>query len=148
MPKFPSVIDLSHLGGLGFRLDGEAAFDFSGYSVSSAGDVNGDGFDDFVIGALTQGPIGAGAAYVVFGGSSGFPAVTNLASLNGTNGFKLSGHSSNEFAGGSVAGGDVNGDGFSDIIVGAYRADPNGKVNAGTAYVVYGHAGGFPANTD
>src|SRR4051812_35845138 len=116
MAQFPAVINVSHLGSLGFRLNGAAAFDLSGYAVSSAGDVNGDGFNDILVGAQTEGPIGAGAAYIVYGGPSGFPATTDLGTLNGMTGFKLSGHGINDFAGGSVASGDINGDGFSDIV--------------------------------
>ncbi len=50
---FASALDLSSLdGSTGFRLDGIEAIDHSGCSVSSAGDVNGDGFDDLIIGAI------------------------------------------------------------------------------------------------
>ena len=44
--------------------------------------------------------------------------------------------------------GDVNGDGIGDVIVGAWRADPGGRVNAGTSYVVFGRTGGFPVSVD
>ena len=64
-------IDLSSLAGAnGFQISGEAAGDYSGRSVSAAGDVNGDGFDDLIVGASGADPNGAasGASYVVFGG--------------------------------------------------------------------------------
>ena len=68
---YPAEINLSDLNGLnGFVLNGEAAFDYSGRSVSAAGDINGDGIDDLVIGADNASPNGnsdAGRSYVVFG---------------------------------------------------------------------------------
>ena len=62
-------------------------------SVSGAGDVNGDGFDDLIVGAFRADPNGShsGASYVVFGRASGFASNLNLSSLDGTNGFRLSG---------------------------------------------------------
>jgi hypothetical protein len=52
MPDFPASLDLASLDGInGFRLDGSDAFDYSGRTVSSAGDINGDGFDDVIVGA-------------------------------------------------------------------------------------------------
>ena len=70
-----------------------AADDRSGCSVASAGDVNGDGFADLIVGASGADPHGnySGASYVVFGKASGFAANLDLSSLNGSNGFKLSG---------------------------------------------------------
>jgi hypothetical protein len=83
-----SNIDLSSLNGTSrFRLSGEAINDSAGILVASAGDVNGDGIDDLIVGADQ-----AGAGYVVFGKtSSGFASNIDLSSRNGDNGFKLSG---------------------------------------------------------
>src|SRR5262252_5002220 len=94
MAQFPANIDLSSLDGTtGFKLSGAAAYDFSGTSVASAGDVNGDGFADLIVGAPRADPHGgqSGASYVVFGQASGFAANIDLSTLNGTTGFKLSG---------------------------------------------------------
>jgi len=67
---FPASLALSSLDGTnGFRLNGVAALDFSGNAVSRAGDVNGDGLADLLIGAFGADPNGerSGASYVVFG---------------------------------------------------------------------------------
>ncbi|MEQ1816142.1 MAG: hypothetical protein ABL861_06675, partial [Nitrosomonas sp.] len=145
---FSAAMNLSSLNGNdGFRLDGEAAFDKSGYSVSTAGDVNGDGFDDLIVGAWEADPNGfaSGSSYVVFGKASGFSAAMNLSTLNGSNGFRLDGEAAGDHSGYSVStAGDVNGDGFDDVIVGSYRASPNGTYS-GSSYVVFGKASGFSA---
>ena len=147
-PASVAALQLSSLNGTnGFQLNGEAAYDYSGRSVSAAGDINGDGFDDLLIGANGANPNGSrsGTTYVVFGQVGGFGAELQLSSLNGSNGFKIHGEAAYDYSGLSVsAAGDINGDGFDDILIGAYRADPNGSYS-GTAYVVFGQAGGFGA---
>ncbi|MDH4385125.1 MAG: M10 family metallopeptidase C-terminal domain-containing protein [Caulobacter sp.] len=148
---FSADVDLTALNGTdGFQLAGVAAGNQTGYSCDSAGDINGDGLDDMIIGANFASPNGtySGASYVVFGKASSFGASFDLSTLNGTNGFKLSGVNVRDEAGLSVsAAGDINGDGFADIFVGAPLADPNGD-KSGQAYVVFGKAGGFAANLD
>ena len=149
MPLYPANIDLSTLNGTtGFRLSGAAAGDSSGVSVASAGDVNGDGFADVIVGASLADPngSGSGASYVVFGKAGGFASNVGLSSLDGSTGFRLSGAAAGDLSGISVASaGDVNGDGFTDLIVGAIGADPNGS---GASYVVFGKAGGFASNIE
>ena len=144
-PGTDGVLDLSALDGTnGFTLNGIDQGDVSGYSVSSAGDVNGDGYDDLIIGARGADPNGArsGETYVVYGGTSapGANGVLDLSALDGTNGFVLTGTDPDDRSGRSVSSaGDVNGDGYDDLIIGAHRADPNGA-NSGETYVVYGGA--------
>ncbi len=124
---------------------GAASGDLAGHSVSSAGDVDGDGRDDLIIGALNAGPNGpsSGAAYVVLGTSGGFPSPLALGALTGADGFVLRGAAAGDFTGISVsAAGDVNGDGLPDVIVGAYAADPNGS-SSGASYVVFGTSKGY-----
>ena len=100
------------------------------------------GNDDLVIGAN-----GVGTVYVVYGRTpaSPFPAVFELSSLNGTNGFSVSQLAASDYLGTAVAGpGDVNGDGIDDLLLGAYGADPSGRSAAGQAYVIFGRSS-FPA---
>eukprot|EP01030_Chromulinospumella_sphaerica_P016284 gene16284-biopygen14302 len=148
---FAAVIALSSLDGTnGFQINGAAAFDQSGVSVASAGDVNGDGFDDLIIGALGADPNGSysGAAYVVFGKAGGFTSTFELSSLNGTNGFRFNGAAASDICGFSVASaGDVNDDGYDDLIIGAVSATTGG-IRHGASYVVFGKAAGFDASLE
>ena len=146
-PGTSGELDLSMLDGTnGFILTGIDANDRSGSSVSSAGDVNGDGYDDLIIGAYygdSNGDSSAGETYVVYGGASapGTDGVLDLGALDGTNGFTLTGIDVGDLSGLSVSSaGDVNGDGYDDLIIGARFADPNGASGAGETYVIYGGA--------
>ena len=128
----------------GLRIEGLAANDRLGTSVSAAGDINGDGIDDIVIGAT-----GNGAAYVVFGSSSSLGPAFDVSTLNGTNGFALNNVVFGSEPSTSVSNaGDINGDGIDDLLVGAGFADPNSVTNAGEVYVVFGSTGGFSASID
>ena len=130
----------------GFKLKGFGWRDKLGYSVSTAGDVNGDGYADILIGAPefvdladsneTDGP---GKAYVVFGKSGNFGASVDLESLDGTDGFVREGIDEWGESGYSVStAGDENGDGYGDMLIGTYGADSGGDSFAGETYFVYG----------
>ncbi|MCB1742510.1 MAG: FG-GAP repeat protein, partial [Gammaproteobacteria bacterium] len=104
-----------------------------------AGDVNGDGFDDVLIGAQYADPDGkdnTGESYVVFGAAGGFQAEVELSSLDGSNGMALKGIDGGDYSGIVGGAGDVNGDGFDDLIIGAPYADPDGNADVGESYVV------------
>jgi hypothetical protein len=139
------VVNLSAIesGTGGFVINGENSNDFSGYSVSSAGDVNGDGLDDLIVGAhqadLTN-SADAGKSYVVFGKAN--TDAINLSNIvTGTGGFVINGENAGDKSGYSVSSaGDVNGDGLDDLIVGAYYADSAGKADIGKSFVVFGKA--------
>ena len=147
---FAASLNLNTLNGTnGFKIGGAAGNDYVGNSVSSAGDVNGDGFADLIIGAPHVDTNGddSGAAYVVFGKANGFAASTNVSALNGTNGFTINGVAGGDYAGFSVSAGDVNGDGFSDLIIGAKLASPHGTYS-GATYVVFGKASGLGSDIE
>lgn len=132
---FPPSLDPLDLDGTnGFRVPGLAAGDIAGYAVGTAGDINGDGIDDLVVSAAGAGATdNPGHTYVVFGKTSGWTADFDVATLNGSNGFRLVGGDEDRAAT-SIAAGDVNGDGISDLIVGGQ----SGETYAGIAYVVFG----------
>jgi hypothetical protein len=107
-----------------------------GFSVSCAGDVNGDGYSDVIVGAYlyNNGQINEGVAFVYHG------------SVTGINNAAVALLECNQVAasfGASVAGaGDINGDGYSDVVVGANQYD-NGETNEGAAFVYLGSAAGI-----
>ena len=116
---------------------GEDAFDAAGTAVSPAGDVDGDGYDDILVGAPNDddGGTDAGAAYLILGPVSG---TIDLARADA----KFIGEDAFEEAGTSVAAaGDVNGDGFADLLIGA-PGDDDGGAAAGAAYVMFGPVSG------
>ncbi|MBA3301000.1 MAG: FG-GAP repeat protein, partial [Thermoleophilaceae bacterium] len=132
-------VDLAKLGSGGFAIAGAGAGDTAGFAVSGAGDVNGDGLDDVLVGAPQADPgdrSNAGAAYVVFGKASADPV--DLAVL-GAGGISIAGAAGADETGFAVGrAGDLNGDSRADVVVGAPAADPNGRYKAGTAWVIFG----------
>ncbi|TKJ30657.1 hypothetical protein CEE39_08035 [bacterium (candidate division B38) B3_B38] len=134
----PSTIDLS-TESADITVYGDDQYDRSGWSVAS-GDINGDGYDDIIIGAIFADPPGgsaAGEVYVIFGDS--FPSPPYILDLNSWPAdIIICGDDADDICGKSVASGDVNGDGYDDIIIGALWADPGGRTNAGETYVIFG----------
>lgn len=118
---------------------GLASDDWSGFGLAPAGDVNGDGYDDIIVGVPQDDTNGedAGRAYVLFSNATGYlPNFSDV--LAGTGGFVINGAQAGDNAGFSVNGGaDINGDGLSDIVVGAPFASNNG-LKSGSVYVVFG----------
>lgn len=139
--KETSAINLADVakGTGGFVVNGVNANDHAGHSVSSAGDVNGDGLADLIIGApfgdTTRNP---GHAYVVFGKKD--TSAINLAEVAaGKGGFVIKGEKPGENTGLTVSSaGDINGDGLADLLVGAIDVEANGKISSGRTYVVFG----------
>ena len=128
----PGDIDLAALTpSQGFKIIGSGG---GALGTAGAGDVNGDGVDDMMIGALN-----ANSVYVIYGEAGGRSDLT-LSTLTAGQGFKISGVSGENVGSFMTAAGDVNGDGYGDVIIGGGSNDEN-ATNAGAAYVVYGGAG-------
>ncbi|MDQ5984738.1 MAG: hypothetical protein CSYNP_00434 [Syntrophus sp. SKADARSKE-3] len=125
----------------GFSIEGPSGDRYDGWSVSGAGDVNGDGLADLIVGS--NAPTSSyGKSYVVFGKTDTSEVHLGVVAA-GTGGFLINnGTGAADMSGYNVSSaGDVNGDGLADLIVGAYKADPNGIADSGASYVVYGKTG-------
>ncbi len=129
-----ATLDLTQLDGQsGFRLI-DSLHGPLGRFVDTAGDVNGDGITDLIVGSSAANDT-AGAAYVVFGKSGTWAGTVDVAGLTGTNGFAIWGASGSALGNSGSTAGDVNGDGIDDLIVGA--------PNISKAYIVFGHTGAW-----
>ncbi len=138
-------------GTMGFALLGVntgARNGLFGYSMADAADVNGDGLDDLVIGAIRRAS-DAGEIAVIFGSMEGFGAEFDVRSLlpqegnDGSLGAVFAGATTGEQAGISLATGDINGDGMGDIVIGAEDSPAGGIQQAGRVYIVLGNEDGF-----
>ncbi|PAU80450.1 hypothetical protein CK501_08365 [Halovibrio salipaludis] len=138
-------VDLGNLGSDGFKLTNNTDHNFLGNSVQFIGDYNADGYNDIFLGEVGSDTevSHAGRAYVVFGhGGSTFNDV-DVTGLDGNDGFAITTSVSDSRLGSRVHGGDVNGDGRTDLVVGQSWASPNGRTEAGRTAVIYG-AGSAP----
>lgn len=113
-----------------------------GYAVAGAGDLNGDGYGDVLISAYNEVvTIDTGKVFVYYGSASGLPATPDLV-LQGTNEPEMAG-----FGRSLASAGDVNGDGYGDVIIGAYMSTDGSHVREGRAYIFMGSGTGLVATT-
>ncbi len=115
---------------------------YFGISVASAGDVNGDGYSDVIIGSYWYDDganTNEGRAFVYYGSATGLPATPSNTPDDADQGFAWFGCS-------VASAGDVNGDGYSDVIIGAYRYDDGANTDEGRAFVYHGSATGLSAS--
>ncbi|HEY7906494.1 MAG TPA: hypothetical protein VIC53_06200, partial [Wenzhouxiangella sp.] len=146
---FPDEFDVAQLSATdGFRMDGEGKNTIQSVISLEFSDINGDGFDDIVIGVAYGDTKGRGSVYVVFGSESGINGPLDLSNLDGTNGFRVEAESNGNDIGYVVASaGNFNGDAFDDLLITTpYRGnDDNDDGVVGAAYVIFGSGDGFPA---
>lgn len=144
--SFVASFDVSALSGNnGLTLTAAAANDRFGDAVGGGSDINGDGIDDFVVGALLSSAVATqgGRAYVFFGRNS-YPATLSATSATGSGGFTINPVAAGDSLGFSVAmGRDINNDGRDDLAVGSPFADI-GAPGTGSAYVIFGRPAGSP----
>eukprot|EP01089_Gocevia_fonbrunei_P002890 TRINITY_DN1275_c0_g2_i2.p1 TRINITY_DN1275_c0_g2~~TRINITY_DN1275_c0_g2_i2.p1 ORF type:complete len:835 (-),score=201.06 TRINITY_DN1275_c0_g2_i2:271-2775(-) len=148
-PPFTAEFDEQSLDGTnGFIITGNKPLDQLGDQSSLCGDVNGDKLNDILITSRlvdSHNLTNSGASYIIFGSKTRYSSPFNVTLLNGLNGFTITGGAEYDISG-SIAsiGGDVNGDNFDDILIGAYTADVDGKVDCGKVYIIFGNTT-FPA---
>ena len=138
-----NVLDAGTLtGAQGYLIKGPPQSE-TGYAVASAGDVNGDGVPDALIGSSSN------TAWVVFGQRTPNPATITLADIGtpgNTQGYAITRGPEDDFVGSGTAGlGDVNGDGIPDALIGGMSSNHNGRSLSGTAWVVFGQRGSVAA---
>ena len=136
---YPLTIDPILTAVLDAQLEANQASAGLGISVSGAGDVNGDGYDDVIVGAVLYdaGQTNEGAAFVFLGSATGI-ADGNPSTAHA----QLESNQASAFLGQVSGAGDVNGDGYDDVIVGAYSYDA-GQTREGAAFVFLGSAAGI-----
>ena len=141
----PSEVDLNSVSA-GMTIYGDDFADYSGWAVASI-NINGDDYMDVVIGAYQASPGGrtsAGETYVIFGSISP-PGTIDLASVSAD--ITVRGDDSYDWSGCALAGGNINNDGYDDLIIGAYLAALDGKTKTGETYVIFGESFSTPPYT-
>jgi hypothetical protein len=143
---FASVVDVDNIGSGGFKLTGESVGDWFALSTSGGqgalnNDVNGDGLDDFVIGAQNFGGQN-GRAYLIFGRDT-WPA--NVAVASDAQTIKLSGENpGDQFGSYAVIARDINNDNRPEVFVGSFANDASANNNEGSLSVFFGRAASNP----
>ncbi|MEO1090956.1 MAG: Calx-beta domain-containing protein, partial [Pseudomonadota bacterium] len=147
----------------GFTLETRGSGDLAGVTVAGVGDVDDDGFDDFLVGAETTDRIildddgvtvletltDAGVAYLVYGTDQPVAASSFFDEPEGVRITRFEGELARDNLGYTLAGGfDLNGDGISDFVIDRHSKPVGSLDNAGGAYVVYGREGGFGDSFD
>ncbi len=127
----------SDASGLGYTVRGSIGLSSNSGVVEIFGDFNGDGFDDVAVSA-TEEVSARGRVYVVYGGTAASPGISAASLLNGVGGFVVQGEEDQERVGASVSGGDIDGDGLADLVIGAPGRDGASGSDVGRAVVVFG----------
>jgi hypothetical protein len=136
---FSGTADISTVDDATFQ--GRYSDDSIGEYIASS-DVNGDGYDEILMGVRDESNSGAGGVYVVYGQSAEFSGNTPM---SGSNVFFRGETAENNAYYPSPAVGDLNGDGYDELVIGASHRSPNSVSTAGTLYIVYGQATNFSA---
>jgi len=138
---FSDSLSLNSINGInGFIIEGKNSGDFTGWSIDGKGDVNNDGIDDLIIGAPGANPNDvedAGEIYIIYGNTN-FNTPFKISKLYDDTGVIIIGEQAGAFAGWSVSlAGDVNNDGFDEVMIGSPFNDVNNQIDSGKSYLVF-----------